>query len=117
MRAWLLITAGLLALPVVPLAAKRLPVANASVLARAKTTVSASLKDARTAQFRNVRKAADPDRQRVCGEVNAKNAYGGYVGFQKFVYFPDTGESEILDEDFQSPTYVREQAKKFGSCF
>ena len=27
----------------------------------------------------------------ICGEVNTKNQYGGYVGFKPFRYLPDTG--------------------------
>jgi hypothetical protein len=99
-------------------ASPKRPSGNASVaFAKAKQSILAALKDQGSAQFRNLRNGSDTDRRRVCGEVNAKNAYGGYVGFQKFVYFADTNESFILDEDFGSPSYVREQAKLFGSCF
>ena len=38
------------------------------------------LKDASSAQFRNVVKIGTD----VCGEVNAKNGFGGYTGFRKF---------------------------------
>ena len=41
-----------------------------------------SLKDPTSAQFRNVR--SGKLQNSVCGEVNAKNSYGGYVGFRKF---------------------------------
>lgn len=36
-----------------------------------------SLKDPDSAKFRNI--------YEVCGEVNAKNSYGAYTGFKKFV--------------------------------
>jgi len=39
------------------------------------------LKDPGSAQFRNVRKTKPGF---VCGEVNAKNGMGGYVGFKQF---------------------------------
>lgn len=41
------------------------------------------LRDPLSAQYRNIRPA--PKHQNmVCGEMNAKNAYGGYVGFVPF---------------------------------
>jgi len=46
----------------------------------AKALVLASLKDPASAQFRNLRKNFNG----VCGEVNAKNAFGGYTGFKTF---------------------------------
>lgn len=38
--------------------------------------VKSTLKDPESAEFRNVKG--------YCGEVNAKNSYGGYTGFDKF---------------------------------
>lgn len=35
------------------------------------------LKDPDSAQFRN--------QKRICGEVNAKNSFGGYAGFKRFI--------------------------------
>jgi hypothetical protein len=43
------------------------------------------LKDADSAKFRAMRYKMDtPEGWTMCGEVNAKNSYGGYVGFQPF---------------------------------
>jgi uncharacterized protein (DUF3084 family) len=50
---------------------------------RAEAEVRAKLKDPDSAQFRNVY-VADSLLLSLCGEVNAKNAYGGYVGFKRF---------------------------------
>lgn len=44
--------------------------------------VKAELRDPASARFRNVRTMASGI---TCGEVNAKNAVGGYSGFQKFI--------------------------------
>lgn len=52
-----------------------------SRIGRAKDTVSRDMKDPASVQFRDV-KATDAA---VCGEVNAKNSYGAYVGFRRFV--------------------------------
>lgn len=34
-----------------------------------------------------------------CGEVNGKNRYGGYTGFKKYIYNPETNIVEIEDLD------------------
>ena len=48
----------------------------------AKLTLEASLRDPTTVQYRDVQAYSE---NVVCGEYNAKNGYGGYVGFKKFV--------------------------------
>lgn len=60
--------------------------ANKVELKAVTDNLGGSLKDPSSIQLRNVRVRVDPDRTlaRVCGEFNAKNAMGGYVGFQKF---------------------------------
>lgn len=68
----------------------------ASVLANARTQIADSLKDPDSAKFRNVRFIQHEGGALICGEVNAKNAYGGYVGYTKFL--SDSKESEIYDE-------------------
>lgn len=45
--------------------------------AKVESIVKSVLKDPESAQFQNI--------DGVCGEVNAKNSYGGYTGFKKFV--------------------------------
>lgn len=46
------------------------------------------LKDPVSAQLRNVRLAQHPKGKVVCGEINGKNSYGGYVGFKVFAASP-----------------------------
>jgi len=55
------------------------------VLSKVLQNVSYGLKDPDSAKFRNVRFVKYNARTVVCGEVNAKNSYGGYVGFENFV--------------------------------
>lgn len=43
----------------------------------AREFVSADLKDPQSAEFRN--------QKGFCGEVNSKNSFGGYTGFQSFI--------------------------------
>lgn len=50
--------------------------------------VSAKFADPLAVQFKSV-KARDNDDGSICGLVNAKNAYGGYVGFKPFRYIID----------------------------
>lgn len=52
----------------------------------AQQQVRAGLRDPGSAQFRSVRVVGQrPYERAVCGEVNAKNAFGAYTGFQGFV--------------------------------
>ena len=44
--------------------------------------IKAEAFDAASAQFRN--------QKGNCGEVNAKNRFGGYVGFKRYIYDPKT---------------------------
>lgn len=57
--------------------------ANESLLARLQTQTAQQLKDPSSAQFRNTR--LNDIKTAACGEINAKNSYGGYEGFRKFV--------------------------------
>lgn len=46
-----------------------------------------SLKDQESAKFRNIKfaPAEAEDSWMMCGEYNAKNSYGGYAGFSRFM--------------------------------
>ena len=48
---------------------------------RDRVWVKAKLKDPDSAQFRNLQYTPPF----VCGEVNAKNSFGGYNGFERFI--------------------------------
>lgn len=61
--------------------------ADGGMQAQAEAYVAAQLRDPSSAQFRAIEVVEQPDgRSVVCGEVNGKNAYGGYVGFTRFVW-------------------------------
>jgi len=53
----------------------------------AKAKLSVKLKDPESARYADVRKAEKGGM--VCGWVNSKNSYGGYVGFQPFFVVGD----------------------------
>jgi len=62
---------------------------NNNLVKEAKNKITENFKDPDSAKFRNVGvyKAAKGDGElSVCGEVNAKNSYGAYVGYRSFVY-------------------------------
>ncbi|MGK9155447.1 hypothetical protein [Acinetobacter radioresistens] len=58
----------------------------------AKEFVKASLKDPASAQFRS--------QKGFCGEVNAKNSFGGYTGFKRFIA---ADRNMIVMEDSLAP--------------
>ena len=65
---------------------------------KARTSVTANFKAPLSAQFRNevVRQKSRKDgatEEIICGEVNGKNSYGGYIGFKK--YFVGLGLTQI----------------------
>lgn len=58
------------------------PPPNARAIQQA---VAAELRDPGAAQFRGIRVIATTEAgANVCGEVNAKNGYGGFTGWQPF---------------------------------
>lgn len=63
----------------------------------AKEAVLEKLNDPNSAQFRNLRIGKSGDL--ICGEVNAKNRMGGYVGFVTFMATVANrqGEIQIVD--------------------
>lgn len=75
--------------------------ANAGELKAATDAIGLNMKDPSSVQLRNVKVRIDPDKSgaRMCGEFNAKNALGGYVGFEKFY-------SDVIEiGDRNSPTF------------
>jgi hypothetical protein len=52
---------------------------------RAQDAVREKLKDPSSAQFKDVAYFQSGSLDVVCGQVNAKNAYGGYSGFREFL--------------------------------
>lgn len=51
----------------------------------AKVVVAHDFKDPESARFRAIEIRDFQGGKLICGEVNAKNSYGGYVGYQKFL--------------------------------
>ena len=54
---------------------------------KAKAGIASQLKDPSSAQFRGMKaRRTDKGAVVVCGEVNAKNGFGGYIGFTPFIW-------------------------------
>jgi hypothetical protein len=68
-------------------------------IGKGKEAVKARLKDPKSADFRNVFFHRGVDGlPMTCGEVNSKNSFGGYTGFQKFVSGGSADTTFLEDE-------------------
>lgn len=63
---------------------KRSQRSEARMIEMAQKEIAYQLIDPSSASFRNVR--VSPNQVAVCGEINAKNSYGGYVGYRPFIF-------------------------------
>lgn len=68
-----------------------------------KAAAAKGMLDPGSAQFRNVRffLMSEGKPASMCAEVNAKNAYGGYVGFRPIAVLGDA-ELTVVSPDFAS---------------
>jgi hypothetical protein len=74
---------------------------QAKALDAAKQTVEAGLRDSGSAEFRNIKVFNHgTGRFVVCGEVNARNGFGGMTGYKRF--FSMGGDPIIEGTDFGS---------------
>ncbi|MDD3467904.1 MAG: hypothetical protein PHE67_12210 [Campylobacterales bacterium] len=71
---------------------------STALYARAQIAVEKSLKDPDSAKFSNIKVF---DNNTVCGEVNAKNSFGGYTGGTLFVW---DGTNVYLAESYIDKT-------------
>jgi len=71
-------------------------VKEASYIVVHQDRIKARMKDPESARFRNVFVSHSLGGPLVCGEVNAKNSFGGYTGFQRFV---SGGDQQVVDTD------------------
>ena len=82
----------------------RAKLSDAAFLAQAKSAVSQGMKDPDSAQFRAVRIKRAGNIRYICGEINAKNSYGGYVGYSRFLSDGD----QVTVMDGEDSTFVLE---------
>lgn len=62
----------------------------------AENAVRDILKDPNSAEFKNLIVRTFEGKPAVCGEVNAKNTFGAFVGFKPFMYLPSSQEAYTL---------------------
>jgi hypothetical protein len=91
-------------------AAKRAKTDQQIWVIRGQEAVTAKLKDPESAQFRNTFfHMAKLDGKEVpvsCGEVNSKNSFGGYGGYQRYI---SAGSAEL--------TYLEEEMADFSQAW
>lgn len=61
--------------------------------------IRSRLRDPESAEFRNLRFYSGGSVPVVCGEVNAKNAFGGYTGYERFIASGDNTDIAFLASD------------------
>lgn len=78
--------------------------------------VAYDLKDPESAKYRELYSTGE----RLCGQINSKNSYGGYVGFRRFIHdritkttnfepdFPDGRSIDELQADCREADHVME---------
>jgi hypothetical protein len=80
--------------------------ADAPEIALAKTGMMDKLKDPDSAKFKNL-SISKKYPWIICGEVNAKNSYGGYVGYERFIAFLDRDSKSTVANVTTDPDLIR----------
>lgn len=75
---------------------------DAAKIIAVKMFVANGLKDPDSAKFRGVKVKWGT----VCGEVNAKNSFGGYVGYRRF-YSIDSKDLHMEESNFSEDQWAR----------
>ena len=79
---------------------------------QAKKSVAAELRDPASAQFRAVKAVRQEDGSiAVCGEVNGRNAFGGYAGYSQF--YVHRGQVSLAP-DTQNAVTVEDASAAYG---
>jgi hypothetical protein len=71
------------------------PNADHDAIAKAEASVRTQLKDPYSAVFSDEKATGTGSVKLICGRVNAKNGFGGYVGNRRFLFFPGAGNASI----------------------
>lgn len=91
---------------------------GSSAFKEAHSLLEQDLRDPHSVQYRDEQKK----RAGLCGEFNAKNASGGYVGFRSYVYVPRQGvfadKSDVvtLELPFNEPEMWRQSVIRTAVC-
>jgi hypothetical protein len=72
--------------------------AESDYFLRAKQAISEGMRDPDSVKFGKLFEGrGSSGKQTICGEVNAKNGFGGYTGMTPFIYFVDTDQATRVD--------------------
>jgi hypothetical protein len=80
-------------------------------IAASQISIKGRLKDPGSAEFRNVHFYSGGKTAVACGEVKAKNSFGGYSGYERFVAAGPT-ELAFLESDLSSPSEMNKVWKE-----
>lgn len=69
---------------------------NADLTKQTVNDVADEFSDPVSTQFRRL-KPSQKYEGSICGQVNTKNAYGGYVGFTSFRYIPEKRKTYLIN--------------------
>jgi hypothetical protein len=100
-------TLALLAIGVAAAAQGQTPAVKGFV-DKAKSNLVQTFKDPQSAQFQGLFISQYGDVRVLCGEVNGKNSYGGYVGFRRFAAAAAPGPKYVAS----SAGYAYDQAER-----
>ena len=79
---------------------------------KSKEGIKKRLKDPDSAKFRDVRFYSGSPVPVVCGQVNAKNALGGYSGFERFIASGENESIAFLASDIEAGDSIDNAWKK-----
>lgn len=81
---------------------------RSGLIADAKNALADKMRDPGSVQWRNVRVVDYDGGHLVCGEYNAKNAFGGYVGYRVFAASNTVVRLESRNQDREVAAAVNE---------
>jgi hypothetical protein len=81
--------------------------------AAAKAVVERKLKDPLSAQWTNLFKTKTKEGEFICGAINSKNSYGGYVGARGFIFDSRFNTATIMFSGDSDPEYSGEDAARY----
>lgn len=81
---------------------------------RAKQEATRSFLDPESGKFRNLYVTKDNTGLSLCGEINGKNSYGGYVGYRRFIQHFDTSKN-TYEKVSTEPAPPKDEMEKIHS--
>lgn len=85
-----------------------------SFVTRSKQEATRSFLDPESGKFRNLYVTKDNTGLSLCGEINGKNSYGGYVGYRSFIQHFDTRKN-IYESVSTEPDPPKNEMEKIRS--